>query len=149
MTPLESHIYAIIGRPHLASLATVTEDGTPWVRYVMPWATPDLTLRMSTYLDSRKVHQIKHDPKVHLTCGVGDPMNVETYLQIQGLASVSSEAKDRHFFWSDMLSKLFDGPDDPRFGVVIVVPSRIELHRVGEARPRVWENPLQRAGSLS
>ncbi len=149
MTPLESHIYAIIERPHLASLATLTEDGKPWVRYVMPWATPDLTLRMSTYLDSRKVDQVKRVADVHLTCGVGDPMHAESYLQIEGHGSVSSTREDRHFFWSDMLSQLYDGPDDPRFGVLIVVPHRIELHRVGEPTPEIWTSSACDAAQAS
>ena len=98
MTALESRIYAIIDRPHLACLATLTEQGKPWVRYVMPWATPDLVLRMATFLDSRKVDQIKQCPDVHLTCGVGDPMRAKAYLQIQGRGTVSSTVEDRHFF---------------------------------------------------
>ena len=139
MTALESRIYAIIDRPHLAGLATITDDGKPWVRYVMPWATPDLTLRMATYLHSRKVEQITQSSEVHLTCCVGDPMSAETYLQIQGIGKVSSTREDRHFFWSDMLDELFEGPDDPRYGVLSVVPYRIELHTVGQADPEVWE----------
>ncbi|MFT5239680.1 MAG: general stress protein 26 [Candidatus Promineifilaceae bacterium] len=139
MTTLESRIHAIIARPHLACLATTTPDGKPWVRYVMPWATADFVLRMSTYLDSRKIDQITASPEVHLTCGVTNPMCAESYLQIQGIGSVSSSKEERHFFWNDMLSELFDGPDDPRYGVLIVTPYRIELHTVGQPRSEVWE----------
>ncbi len=141
MKPLQTRIREIIGLPHLASLATVTEDGRPWVRYVMPCADEDLTIRMSTYVDSRKINQIRLNPEVHLTCGVLDPLAAETYLQIQGRARFSTEPEERHGFWSDLLSELFEGPDDPRYGIVIVTPYRIELHSVGQAEPEVWTPP--------
>ena len=48
MRELEEKIRAVIGQPHLASLATVTEDGKPWVRYVAPVGAEDLTVRPLT-----------------------------------------------------------------------------------------------------
>ncbi len=54
-------------RPTLCTLATVTEDGNPWVRYVTPFADENLTLWMATFINSRKVGQIKKTPVVHLT----------------------------------------------------------------------------------
>jgi general stress protein 26 len=40
-----------------------------------------LTIRFSTFADSRKVAQIKKNPEVHLTCGISDLSSAERYLQ--------------------------------------------------------------------
>ncbi len=54
MSDLKERIPDVIGKPHMAGLATVTEDGRPWVRYVMPagrcWSSsqsvcPDMSSR--------------------------------------------------------------------------------------------------------
>ena len=47
MADVKARILEILqpGQMFLASLATVTEDGKPWVRYVSPKIADDLTLR--------------------------------------------------------------------------------------------------------
>ena len=113
MSDLKERILKILQQPQLAGLATVTPDGKPWVRYVMTVASPDLTIRCATFIAARKVSQIKKNPEVHLTCGVTDPRNMTPYLQIQGRATLNTSKDARHGFWSDMLSTIFNGPDDP------------------------------------
>ncbi len=51
MATLKDHILEIIGRPQLASLATLTEEGKPWVRYVMVTGDKDLSLRFASFLE--------------------------------------------------------------------------------------------------
>ena len=55
MSDLRQRIFNTIKESHLASFATITEDGKPWARYVTPHASEDLTLRFSTGTTSRKV----------------------------------------------------------------------------------------------
>jgi pyridoxine/pyridoxamine 5'-phosphate oxidase len=45
MDALKRSILDVIEEPHLANFATVTEDGKPWVRYVMPKGSEDLAPR--------------------------------------------------------------------------------------------------------
>ena len=142
MNDLRERILRVIRQPHLAVLATVTEDGKPWARYVMPCASDDLSLRFASYTDARKVQQITHNPEVHLTCGVLNPLAARMYLQIQGRARFTTDREERHAFWSDLLCEIFSGPDDPRFGVVIVAPYRVELHTVGCPEPEIWERAV-------
>ncbi len=68
MSDLKDKIYEILEKPQLAGLATVTEDGKPWVRYVMAMTGEDLTMRFATCVNARKVGQIEKQPEVHLTC---------------------------------------------------------------------------------
>jgi len=139
MSDLAQRIFTIIKEPYLASFATIAEDGKPWVRYVTPHASGDLTIRFSTFIGSRKVAQIKKNPEVHLTCGVTDPATAQTYLQIQGKAELSTDKAEREAFWNDYLKRYFKGPDDPNYGIIIVKPYCIELYTMGNFKPEVWK----------
>lgn len=139
MADLKERILDIIRQPHLAAFATVTGEGRPWVRYVMPFADDDLTLRFSTFVSARKVEQIRTAPEVHLTCGVTDPMNFKSYLQIEGRAEFTTDDDERARVWNDHLANIFEGPDDPNMGVVIIRPYRIELNTAGSFEPEIWE----------
>ena len=138
MPDLKERILAILRQPQLAGLATITQDGKPWVRYVMTAASDDMTIRCATFIGARKVKQIKQNPEVHLTCGVTDPQKMAPYLQIQGRASLHTSMEARHGFWSDMLSPIFSGPDDPNYGVLEITPYYIEYVSPGIFEPEVW-----------
>ena len=138
MSELESKIYEIIKNPQLSSLATITKDGKPWVRYVIALASADFTIRFATFIHARKVEQITHNPEVHLTCGVNDPLNLAPYLQIQGRAELLTDIKTKNIFWNDTLNDIFNGPDDPNYAVIQVVPYKIEYCAPGVTKPTVW-----------
>ena len=139
MSDLKQRIFEIIRGPHLSSFATITEDGKPWVRYVTPRGSEDLTIRFATAKSTRKVAQIQKNPQVHLTCGITDPMKSEAYLQIEGSAEFVTDKSERDAFWHDTLKRYFSGPDDPNYGVVVVKPSRIEFNTVKDHKTEVWE----------
>ena len=138
MSDLKDRIYRILEQPQLCGLATVTQDSKPWVRYVMAVASPDLTIRSATFVGARKVKQIEQNPEVHLTCGVTNPMNAASYLQIQGRAALNTSKEARHAFWCDMLAPYFSGPDDPNYGVLEITPYHIEYCTMGSHEPEVW-----------
>jgi general stress protein 26 len=138
MSDLQMRILGIITKPQLSGFATITEDGKPWVRYVMAVGAEDMTIRFASFVGARKVRQIAQNPEVHLTCGVTDPANMKPYLQIQGKARFSTEQEERHGFWDDMLKPFFSGPDDPNYGVVTVTPYRIEFCSPRTFMPEVW-----------
>ncbi len=138
MATLRDHILEIIGKPHLASLATVTGEGKPWVRYVTATGDKDLTLRFASFLRSRKVEQMKKNPEVHLTCGVTSPRSEDSYLQIQGRAAIATDDSERRAYWQEELKRYFSGPEDPNYCIVKVVPYRIEYVVPGSKEPEVW-----------
>jgi general stress protein 26 len=125
--------------PTLCALATVTEDGKPWVRYVTPFADEHLTLWMATFVHSRKVGQIRNNSEVHLTTGVASMEKAESYLQIQGRADILSDAATKKAVWTDHLKGIFSGPDDPNYAVCKVTPYRIEYQGMGMVPPEIWE----------
>ena len=128
-----------VGEMFIAALATITEDGKPWVRYVSPKIADDLTLRIATSARSHKVAQIKANPEVHLTCGITDPRTAQHYLQIQGKAAFSTDQAEKDVFWEDVLKAYWSGPDDPDYGVLVIKPYRIEVHSMTIADADVWE----------
>lgn len=136
---LEAKIVKLIKESEIASFATIAEANKPWVRYVSPTVSDDMTIRFSTFMSARKTQQIRKNPEVHLTCGVTDPKNWHDYLQIQGRAIISQDKSDREAFWNPGIAAFFRGPDDPNYAVIIVKPYRIEYWSIGKMEPEVWE----------
>ena len=139
MSELKQKILAKIDRPTLSALATITEDGKPWVRYVTPMADENLNIWMATFAQSRKVGQIAKNPEVHLTVGVTTMETAESYLQVQGRAEILSDDATKKAVWNDHLKGIFSGPDDPNYCVCKITPYRIEYQGMGPVPPEVWE----------
>ncbi len=138
MTELQTKIVEIIEGADCASLATVSEDGKPWVRFVSPKISEDMTLRVATFASSRKIQHIVRNPEVHLTVGKGNPPEM-VYLQIQGRAQATDEKAERNALWTEGLGAYFQGPDDPEYRVLIIRPYRIEVNVPGSPSPEIWE----------
>jgi general stress protein 26 len=136
---LKQKIMAKLSGPTLCALGTLTEDGKPWVRYVTPFADENLTIWMATFINSRKVGQIKKNPEVHLTTGVATMETAESYLQIQGKAEILTDQVTKKAVWNDYLKEIFTGPDDPNYVVCKITPYRIEFQGRGMVPPEIWE----------
>jgi general stress protein 26 len=139
MSDLKQKIFEAAKELQLVNIATVTEDGKPWVRYVMAKADNDLVFRFCSRLDTKKIRHIKNNPNVHLSLGVTDLETAKNWLQVEGKAEASTDKNERHAFWFDELKNFFKGPDDPAYCIVIVKPSRIELGTMGSMQFEVWE----------
>jgi general stress protein 26 len=140
MNDLEQRIFEAAKELQLINFATITEDGKPWVRYVMGKADTQLLFRFCTHGGSRKVGQIQKDPNAHISLGVADVETAKHWLQVQGVAEISTDKDERHSFWFDELKNYFSGPDDPDYCVVIIRPSRIEFGTMGSMTPEIWES---------
>lgn len=139
MSSLKEKILAKISQPTVWTLATITEDGKPWVRYVSPMADENLTIWCATFINSRKVAQIRKNPEVHLTVGVTDPAFADAYLQIQARAEIFTDAVSKKTAWNPHLENIFSGPDDPNYAVCKITPYRIEYQSMGPVAPEVWQ----------
>ena len=139
MSTLKQRIFDAAKEFQLMNFATVTEDGKPWVRYIVGKADNELVFRFCTHLETKKVGQIRKNPHVHLSLGATDLETAKHWLQVEGTAEISTDKTERHSFWFDALKNYFTGPDDPHYCVVIIKPSRIELGTMGSMTPEVWE----------
>ncbi|OGT11571.1 MAG: hypothetical protein A2X77_03010 [Gammaproteobacteria bacterium GWE2_42_36] len=127
---LKQKLLKLIRKSELGCFATVTEDNKPWVRYVSFTISDDMTIRFCTFANSRKAKQIKKNPEVHMTCGVTNPKKWRDYFQIQGLATVTQKKSEKEAFWNEEIAQYFNGPNDPKYAVVIVKPYRIEYWNI-------------------
>ncbi len=141
MNELEKKIWRILGKPQTAALATIGDDGVPWVRYVTIRGESDFTLTFCTGRSTRKARQILANPGVHLTCGNLQPPDGSAYLQIAGRAGIRSDLATKAKYWQDGWSRYFSGPDDPEYVMVFVTPSSIEYNAPGSLTPEVWTDP--------
>ena len=139
MSDLKQKIFDVARELQLVNFATITEDGRPWVRYVMGKADNDLVFRFCTHMGSRKISQIRNNANAHISLGVADLESAQYWLQVQGTAEISTDSTERNSFWFDELKNYFSGPDDPDYCVIIIRPSRIELGTMGNMTPEVWE----------
>ena len=66
---------------------------------------------------------------------------MNTYLQIQGKASISTDLSEKEALWNDELKAYFKGSDDPNYVVIIVKPYYIEFNSMEHPfEPEVWES---------
>ena len=134
---LKKKILKVIEGSKLASLATIA-NGRPWVRYVVA-RSEGLTIYICTFKDSRKVKQIKKNPKVHIIIG-GSMENMEApYVQIAACANVRSDAGIRKRLWMPFMKKYYTGVDDPQYVVIEVQPVLIEYMSTETHTPRIYK----------
>ena len=128
------------GQSFLCHLATLTEDGRPWVRTMRGVIGEDLVIRCPTFAGTKKVAQIEANPEIHLTCGDTDPSQPGSYLQIEAHAEITQDTKDREAAWTERLAKWFTGLEDPAYLVVRITPTRITALPIGGGPPaEIWE----------
>ena len=139
MSDLKEKIRAKMDEPTIANLATITEDGKPWVRYVTVRADEDLNIWVSTFVNSRKAAQIAKNPEVHLSTGFTTMETTESYIQVQGRAEVSTDERLKKEKWYPELEDIFSGPDDPLYAVIKIAPYRVEFQQMGPMPPEIWE----------
>ena len=138
MSTLRQRIFEAAKDFQLINFATITEDGRPWVRYVVGKADNQLVFRFCSRIDTRKISQVRKNPNVHLSLGAKDLESANHWLQVEGRAEVSTDKTERKSFWFDDLKNYFSGPDDPDYCIVIVSPSRIKFGTMGSMVPEVW-----------
>ena len=139
MADLKEKIAEVMSSPQVMPLATVTEEGKPWVRFMVGAAGPDLTVMFATDKRTRKIQQIEKNNQVHITAGGQNPMDSPGYVQYQGQAHFTQDEKLRKMLWNDKLERYWKGPDDENYGVLVVKPQRIEYMSMESWEPQVWK----------
>lgn len=136
---LKGKILAKMAAPQLCAVATITEDGKPWVRYMMLAMDERMNMWGATFASFRKVAQIAKNPEVHVTAGAKDMESAESFVQIQGKGAIMTDAATKKAAWNDYLKNIFTGPDDPNFAVLMIKPYRIEYAKMDRQPPEVWQ----------
>jgi len=134
---LKDKIIKLISKTQLASLAT-TENGKPWVRYMIMSGESDLTLYTTTFSSARKVQQIKENSNVNVIIG-GDQENFKNpHINVQAIAQIAADLETKKKFWDDHLKRFFSGPEDPNFSVIKISPQVIEYTSGDALKPEIY-----------
>jgi len=110
-------------------LATCEGD-QPRVRAMMPILREDGTLLAATFPNTRKIPQIKKNPKFEM-CFVDRKLS---HCRFEGTAAVSDDKALKEELWNKqmMLRQFFSGPGDPAFVLIVFSPKRVTMMDIGQ-----------------
>ena len=143
-TPTRAAVIAaatdIIHQARYCTFITIGEDGHPQARIVDPLA-PDanFTIWFATNPLTRKVEQVRRNPRVTLSCF--DPAST-SYVTVLGHGSLVTEAAEKQRHWkSDWAAIYPHGAKGRDFMLIRITPARLEI--VSESRgmtgdPKTW-----------
>jgi general stress protein 26 len=126
------------GKPFV--LGTVDRDGAPQMRWMggLLLELP-LTIYMAAGADSRKMRQIRANPRAQLMFQDEDFAHVAT---LSGTCEIVEDIATKRRVWDGIpgCAEHFGGPEDPNFGVIKFVCRRVELLATSESHePAVAE----------
>lgn len=130
----------IMQRARYCTLVTVGEDGHPQAR-IMDAFPPEgeMVVWMATTPVSRKVSDIRKDPRVTLSYFDAGTMG---YVTLLGRATLVSEAAEKAKRWKDDWSKIYkDANRGDDYLLIRVTPIRLEVSAEGEGvknDPKTW-----------
>ncbi len=123
---LKENILDVVGGPHVAAIATV--DGKlPAVRFMVLNGFPDMTFVGGTKKTSKKVAQIKKNPKVAISTWSGKEFS-DPYIEMQAEGKVYDDLATKKKYWNPMFEQYFKTVDNPDFVVLVFTASEIVYH---------------------
>lgn len=127
-----------------ANLATCDGD-QPRVRTVSPIVEDDMSIWVTTRTTSRKVKQLRGNPKICLA--FVEPPDGDKAATIIGEARIIQDMRKKRRVWKlapfDLYEHFPDGPDSHDFCLLKIVVRRIEWREIGTGAARIYE-PTQR-----
>jgi general stress protein 26 len=131
----------IIGSQTYCALVTIDETGRPSVRTMNPFPPEeDMTVWMATNTRSRKIAQIRKDPRV--TLYYANHENAIGYVAITGHAELTEDMaeikKRKREYWDQAF------PGLQNLVLIRVVPERLDVlnYKAGaSASPETWRTP--------
>jgi general stress protein 26 len=131
---------SVIRTTGLATLITLDEQGQPQARTMDPFPPEeDFTIWMATNRSTRKVEQIRNDPRA--TIHYFDPAG-PSYVTLIGHAKIIEDPAERERHWKPGWTDFYeDGPRGEDFLLIHFRPTRLEIvsieHGIASG-PRSW-----------
>ena len=123
-----------------ANLATCDGD-QPRVRTVSPIVEDDMSIWVTTRSTSRKVKQLRENPKICLA--FVEPPDGDKAVTVIGEAQIIPDIEKKRRVWKlapfDLYEHFPDGPDSNDFCVLKVVIKRIEWREIGTGAAKIYE----------
>lgn len=137
-------IVAIMKENCLHAYLATTDGDQPRVRPVSPIVEDDMSAWVTTFSTSRKVKQIKHNPKISLAF-VEQPAGEKAAVVI-GEAQIVPDLAEKKRVWKRAtfdLSQYFpDGPESRDFCLLKIAVKKIEWRDSWEGGGKIYE-PVQ------
>jgi len=137
----ERKIVSIMKNNYLhANLATCDGD-QPRVRTVSPVVENDMSIWITTRSTSRKVKQLRENPKICLA--FVEPPEGDRAVTVIGEARIIPDLEKRRRIWKlapfDLYEHFPDGPDSDDFCLLKIMANRIEWREVGTGALKIYE----------
>ena len=137
----EQKIVSIMRNNYLhANLATCDGD-QPRVRTVSPIVEDDMSMWITTRSTSRKVGQLRENPKICLA--FVEPPDGDNAVTVIGEAQIVPDLEKKKRVWKLAPFALYehfpDGPDSDDFCVLKIVVKRIEWREIGTGALRIYQ----------
>ena len=119
----------VLAQVEFCFLVTLDPSGYPSARLMQPFTpTAEMTIWLGTSPASRKVRDIRRDPRVTLAF---HSVPAVAYVTLQGRADVVDDLEGRRQHWREDWRAFFpDGPTGEDYVLLRVVPSRLEMLHV-------------------
>jgi len=132
----------IMAAARYCALITVDDAGAPQVRTMDPFSPDDdMTIWLGTNRNTRKVEQIRRDPRVVLYY---PSPNATGYVSISGRARLVEDEMEKASRWKPEWEAFYGDPAAD-YVLIEVVPERLEVidySRGIGADPRTWNPPF-------
>jgi len=117
---------SVMESARFCGLITIGEDGQPQAREVDPFAPEDdMTVWLGTKAVTRKVGQIRRDPRVTLYYQAPDGTGYVTFF---GRASIVTDPAEKARRWKDTWAPLYDNRNEgDDYTLIKVTPVRLEI----------------------
>ncbi|MFX3625524.1 MAG: pyridoxamine 5'-phosphate oxidase family protein [Ectobacillus sp.] len=133
---LKEKILTVMQNQPTGILATI-RDNKPHSCFMI-FFHEDLTLYAATDKQSKKLEDIKQNPSVHVLIGREKKEWDKEFIEIEGNATVEDNAEMKQRFWNDDLRRWLNGPADPNYVLLKIMPSRIYyVNKTGAVNPEV------------
>ena len=141
--PDEQKIVSIMKDNYLyANLATCDGD-QPRVCIVSPVVEDDMSIWVTTRSTSRKINQLKENPKICLA--FVEPPEGDKSVTVIGEAQIIPDLEKRRRTWKlapfDLYEHFPDGPNSDDFCLLKIIPKRIEWRDSGTDKLNIFELP--------
>jgi len=134
---LKEKILEVIGGPHVAAIATVTA-GLPAVRFMVLNGFPDMTLVGGTMKNSRKVEQLKKNPRAAIAIWSGKEFS-DPYVVIKAKAEIHEDLTTKKKYWNQMYEQYFKSVDNPDYMILRFTATEIEYTGPRMMGMEVWK----------
>lgn len=134
---LKQQILKVLDESKVGTLATI-KNQKPHSRY-MTFSHDDLTLYTPTSSETHKTDEIEDNPNVHILLGYEGEGYGDTFVEVEGHASIEDSAHYKEKLWNDHMKRWFEGPDDPNYIVLKIQPTAIRLMNDEEDSPQSLE----------